>query len=201
MAAMTAPEASGDDERRERIVEAAEQLFLARGYGATSMEDIAHACGMSKKTLYRYFADKEQLFESVIGRDPGFVPVEVTGDGGGAAKLEDQLTAFASHVLSDRQVRLAKLVITEAGHSPELGAQFLRQNLERAHAIVRQQVTDMAQARNLTAEEQDDHVAMLLGAVIADQLLRALIGQPESDASLASKRRVHGLVEMLLARM
>ena len=52
--------------RRERMLEAAASVFAEKGYEAASMDDIAHAAGMTKPTFYRYFSSKEALFEAVF---------------------------------------------------------------------------------------------------------------------------------------
>src|SRR6185312_14690775 len=48
------------------ILEAARALFLEVGYGATSVDAIARAAGVSKATLYGHFPSKEALFEAVV---------------------------------------------------------------------------------------------------------------------------------------
>ena len=49
---------------REDIAETAERLFLARGYDATTIDDIAAECGMSMRTVYRYFPAKDDILVS-----------------------------------------------------------------------------------------------------------------------------------------
>jgi AcrR family transcriptional regulator len=51
---------------RERIVDAARQLFLEHGYSKVSTHEIAAALGISKKTLYQVFETKEDILRSVI---------------------------------------------------------------------------------------------------------------------------------------
>jgi TetR/AcrR family transcriptional regulator len=51
----------GYDEQRELILARAAQLFAQRGYPATSMNEVADACGMSKPALYHYYKDKYTL--------------------------------------------------------------------------------------------------------------------------------------------
>lgn len=46
---------------KKRIVEVAKQMFFARGIRAVRMDDIAHECGISKRTLYELFEDREHL--------------------------------------------------------------------------------------------------------------------------------------------
>ena len=56
---------AGYDDQREMILAQAAQLFAARGYPATSMNEVAQACGLSKATLYHYYKDKYALLVSI----------------------------------------------------------------------------------------------------------------------------------------
>jgi len=51
----------GYDDQRELILSRAAQLFAQRGYSATTMNEVAEACGMSKPALYHYYKDKYTL--------------------------------------------------------------------------------------------------------------------------------------------
>ena len=53
--------ARGYDDQREQILARAAKLFARRGYTATSMNEVAEACGVSKPSLYHYVQDKQQL--------------------------------------------------------------------------------------------------------------------------------------------
>ena len=53
---------------RNRIAEKAEELYMRFGIRSVSMENMADELGMSKKTLYQYFADKDELVEEVVKR-------------------------------------------------------------------------------------------------------------------------------------
>ncbi|WP_165917328.1 TetR/AcrR family transcriptional regulator [Flaviaesturariibacter aridisoli] len=55
-------------EPKERILVKAHELFNRYGIRSVSMDDIAAQTGMSKKTLYLYFADKEELVNAVFSR-------------------------------------------------------------------------------------------------------------------------------------
>ena len=57
--------ASGYDDQREMILAHAARLFARRGYPATSMNQVADACGLSKATIYHYFRDKYALLVSI----------------------------------------------------------------------------------------------------------------------------------------
>lgn len=52
--------------KRERVVEAARELFLAHGLRGTSMEAIARRAGVAKPTLYAHFPDKDAVFLAIL---------------------------------------------------------------------------------------------------------------------------------------
>ena len=53
------------DDQRELILARAATLFAHRGYPGTSMNEVAHACGLSKATLYHYYKDKYALLVAI----------------------------------------------------------------------------------------------------------------------------------------
>lgn len=53
-------------EAKDRILIKADELFMRYGMRSVSMDDIANSLGMSKKTLYQYYADKDELVDAVV---------------------------------------------------------------------------------------------------------------------------------------
>jgi TetR/AcrR family transcriptional regulator of autoinduction and epiphytic fitness len=84
---------------REAIVAAAEQLFLGRGFGAVSMDELAEAAGVARRTLYNQFASKEEIFREMLARlssqlEKAFPPgIETKGD------VEDVLRLVGQQIL------------------------------------------------------------------------------------------------------
>jgi TetR/AcrR family transcriptional regulator, mexJK operon transcriptional repressor len=109
---------------RQRILEVATELFLAEGYGSTSIEAIAARAGISKRTLYHRFDDKSALFAAVVHeiiaqiRPPADVPL-IEG-----ATLHDVLRRLAGMILraalSPKALALHRLVMAESARFPEL---------------------------------------------------------------------------------
>src|SRR5580700_9454949 len=62
----TTPDLSRSDAKRRAILDVASEVFLAQGYAATSMSEIAGRLGGSKGTLYNYFRSKEELFAAFM---------------------------------------------------------------------------------------------------------------------------------------
>jgi TetR/AcrR family transcriptional regulator, regulator of autoinduction and epiphytic fitness len=71
---------------QEAIVAAAERLFLERGFGSVSMDELAEAAGVARRTLYNQFASEEEIFREMLLRVSGqledaFPPgIETQGD-------------------------------------------------------------------------------------------------------------------------
>jgi AcrR family transcriptional regulator len=62
------PKVVNHDDMRIRLLDAAGEMFAARGYSATGMRDLAAAAGVSTGSLYHYFPDKRTLFEQLVER-------------------------------------------------------------------------------------------------------------------------------------
>jgi AcrR family transcriptional regulator len=61
--------ADEDSSKRRQILDGARRLFMDLGFDAASMGEIARAAGVSKGTLYVYFADKNRLFEAIVEQE------------------------------------------------------------------------------------------------------------------------------------
>jgi TetR/AcrR family transcriptional repressor of nem operon len=65
---MTARTAQADSPTRARLLDAAEQLMLAQGFAATSVDDICDAAKLTKGSFFHYFDSKERLGQEVLRR-------------------------------------------------------------------------------------------------------------------------------------
>lgn len=117
------------------IREAAAALFLAKGYQATSMDDIAAAAQVSKQTIYTHFANKERLFaDLVLGnaeRVEDFIltlspALERAGDDLAPA-LTRVARGYLGTVMRPEVLRLRRLVLGEASRFPELARAYYEQ--------------------------------------------------------------------------
>jgi TetR/AcrR family transcriptional regulator, mexJK operon transcriptional repressor len=106
-------------EKREAILRAAGELFLARGY-TVSMDDIAAAAGVSKQTLYGHFDKKEDLFRafSVVWKTSYFETIEA----GGSPKetLESLATQLLGKLTSEEIITSHRRLIEQSAQFPDL---------------------------------------------------------------------------------
>lgn len=129
--------------RPSEIVEAARLTFLDKGFAATRVEDIARCAGVSKGTVYLYFATKEALFEAVVRINvvpviEGVIRAIETDE---TTPAMDQLkfiarTMYREMVGTDRR-RLLHMIIAEGPHFPWLTEFYHREILSRGVALIR----------------------------------------------------------------
>ena len=113
--------------KRQAILGAARGLFLQRGYGATSMEDVAVHAGVSKQTVYAHFMDKARLFDELVRGDiansesSGHPLIEELPDTDDVERdLRTFARAFLADVMQPELLRLRRVLIGEAERFPEL---------------------------------------------------------------------------------
>lgn len=180
-------------ERRTRILAAAEAVFAAMGYGDATMEEVARAAGMAKKTVYKHFADKPALFRALVRSHD--VPETFTQP---REDLRGMLLAMASFILSPRQVTLTRLVISEARKSPDLAELFYRECIEKAERMAAERLPQ-AGAPGSGTEEAGLMADMILGATLGQLHLRALILDVDQDTLQRQlKERIDRVVAALL---
>ncbi len=113
--------------RPQELVAAALELFVKRGYAATRLEDVAAAAGVSKGTVYLYFANKEELFKTVVREN--LVPALVKGtdlvdryEGPTPELLRELLRGWWGLIGATPVAGLTKLIMAEAGNFPDIAA-------------------------------------------------------------------------------
>lgn len=121
------------DAKRDAILRGAKQIFLKRGFAATSMDAVADRAGASKMTIYRHFGSKEALFAGVITE----LCQQIVGDEFDEMLRQPParaLRAFAEKmvaiVFAPETLELHRIVIAESRRFPELGRMFYKSGPE-----------------------------------------------------------------------
>lgn len=113
------------DARLMHLLAAAKDTFTSKGFAATTMDDIAGAAGMSKKTLYKLFVSKTELFRAMLLRSlPEADYADAPLEGSPVTRLRNMLREAADVALSPGEIALQRLIIGERQASPELGRMF-----------------------------------------------------------------------------
>ncbi len=113
------------DARMLQLLTAAKDTFTSKGFAATTMDDIASAAGMSKKTLYKLFESKTELFRAMLLRSlPQADFTDASLEGSPVTRLRSMLREAADVALSPGEIALQRLIIGERQASPALGRMF-----------------------------------------------------------------------------
>jgi TetR/AcrR family transcriptional regulator, regulator of autoinduction and epiphytic fitness len=156
-------------EKTAAILSGAMQAFLAGGYAATSMDQVASAAGVSKATVYSHFQDKESLFIALVEQlaqekfkgafnspDPQLLDKEP----------QIALRCLAMNLLDNREPQLLdfiRIIIGESGRFPELARAFVCHIEKPVHEEVREYLTSRTE---LNLPDPDSVAQIIIGAII-----------------------------------
>ncbi len=168
-----------EKERCQRLLRAAEEVFTTTGYGAATMEEIAKSAGMSKKTLYAVYPDKEHLFAAMVaGLDDTPWETDHTQVIDAGVELRRRLHAMVQFIMSPRQVRLTRLLVSEAERTPKLAREFHDRVISKARRYLAEAVERASNdGIGPKVDDIDQMTATLLGAALARNHLGALFGR------------------------
>src|SRR5437867_3540315 len=129
-------------ERREAIIAAAMDEFIARGFAATRLDDVAKRAGVAKGTIYLHFKDKEALFEELIRT--AIVPLVnrlAAGPPPAGVSVRDMVEGFArtfiQEVTTTRRGDIVRLIVAEGPRFPAVADFYYREVVSKGLAGMR----------------------------------------------------------------
>jgi AcrR family transcriptional regulator len=160
--------ADEDSAKRRQIIQGARAVFLAQGFDAASMNDIARAAGVSKGTLYVYFKHKEQLFEAIIEQEceaqaEGIFDLDPTDHDVEAVLMRLGL-AYIRFLCRPEKASAIRMVIGIADRMPELGRKFYESGPARGIARLADYIAAQVEAGLLVVEDYEIAAAQLMEA-------------------------------------
>jgi AcrR family transcriptional regulator len=174
------PKRGTEQERREHLLSVATRIFLAHGYGGASIELVAGAAKVSKKTIYQDYANKAALFHAVIQRRADAILHPVLEAATHDSPPETVLVAVARQIaellaLPDG-IGLFRLVIAEAPRFPDLAIAFYETGPGRGLALL---------AAYLERQAERGRLALGDPMVAAEHFIHMAIGEMQRRALLA----------------
>ncbi|MFC5069125.1 TetR/AcrR family transcriptional regulator [Flaviflagellibacter deserti] len=171
--------------KTQQLLDAALDVFLERGFEAARLDEVAKRAGVAKGTLYLYFASKEALFEDLI-RSLIASPIQEVGqrmlaqDIPAEMMLRGLLNWAKKEVLGTRRKDIARLIISEAGRFPELGAFYHREVISRGTAVIRAIVTRGVERGEFTSDALDRFPQLLIAPVLVGIIWNGLFSHVET---------------------
>jgi AcrR family transcriptional regulator len=124
-----------DGSKRRQILDGARKVFMDLGFDGASMNEIARAAGVSKGTLYVYFADKNRLFEAMI-EDEAFAKAKTDYNLDPARDVETTLREFGRTYVGGMcrpgGGSSIRTVMAIAERMPDVGRRFYQNVLEKS---------------------------------------------------------------------
>lgn len=161
-------------ERRQAIIEAALDEFVARGFAATRLDDVARRAGVAKGTIYLHFKDKEALFQELIRT--ALVPLigrlAVLPPAGASvrASIEGFARTFAMEVMSTRRGDIIRMIVSEGQRFPSVADFYYREVVSRGMAGMRA----LIELGVASGEIKNDALARFPQIVIAPALVAVI---------------------------
>jgi TetR/AcrR family transcriptional regulator, mexJK operon transcriptional repressor len=191
--------------KRDLIVAAARKLFLGAGYGATSMDAIAAEAGVSKRTVYSHFLNKEYLFAAIMGNMCDIVgggnPDEPTASDTPEQILKQIGLHIMDNVLNPEAIDVFRVVLSESSQFPELGKTFWQAGPCVMKNYIAGYLSDLDRRGILTVADPDLSAFQFMGMIKWPHHMRLLFGagdppspqEFEAGIDLAIKTFVGGL--------
>lgn len=191
------------EDRPREICAAALQVFAEKGFAAARLEEIAKRAGVSKGTLYLYFADKEDLFRAVV-RDtvaPNVATIRQTVEAADlpfAQIVRILLPRFAELARTVPIGAMAKIVIGESRNFPELAKTYYDLVVSQAIALI-SGLIERAQAKGeVKAGDPRLYAMTLVGPLLMGLLWRETL-EPAGGAPIDLPRLAQQHAEAVLA--
>lgn len=183
------------EERKLELIDAAERLFMERGYEATAVSDIVQEVGVAQGTFYYYFPSKEEILEAIIEKD--------------MAALEDDARMIMQDHELDPAAKINAMVNSIIGISSSrkeimdylhkesnavMHEKMERHLIERLVPLMAEVVSDGAQEGRFDVEHPTETVEFLLASMVY------FFHHPEIFADPARSKKMRSTLETILGR-
>ena len=176
------------EQRRAQILDAAYRVFSTKGYRDTTIADVAAELGMGHGTFYRYFTNKYDIFQQVLGTALMRVAKIIASEDASAANTVDEYRAQVERVganllaLLDADPAIPRLLFYEAmGISPELD-EHIQRSWELAGQVTEAYLVNGKQKGFLRADLDTHVVSLAINALIFEGGRRVLRAKDRAEA-------------------
>jgi AcrR family transcriptional regulator len=172
--------------RPDEVLDAALELFVARGFATTRVEDIAVRAGLSKGAVYLYFPSKEAILEGLVKR--ALVPIadnalsflsNYVGDP--RVVVTAVLKMIATRLADPRLASIPRLMMREIVHHPVFAETYRREVLDRVIPAVTQLIRNGIDEGYLRPVDPELTLRSIIGPVIFHLLIAEIFHIQPAD--------------------
>ncbi|NLS05373.1 TetR/AcrR family transcriptional regulator [Rhizobium sp. P32RR-XVIII] len=196
--------AAGEDPaKRRQILEGAKRVFMKLGFDAASMNDVTREAGVSKGTLYVYFANKEELFAAMIESERAAFVAALRGALEEHDDVEEGLydfgLSFISHVTDEKVITAMRTVLGVRERMPVLCQRFFK-GPENLRTVLHDYLKRYVDAGKLKIDDLDLAAGQFLDLASGSFFKFRLFGSmPEPPSKLEMERVISGAIRVFMA--
>ncbi|GHC19956.1 MULTISPECIES: TetR/AcrR family transcriptional regulator [Gemmobacter] len=187
-------------DRERRILDAALKVFAETGYSGATMDAVAMAAGLSKPTLYQYFASKEALFSAMMlgKRDRMLDVFEHPTEEGMVNDLLEFAWDYADTVMRPDLLSLARLIIGEVQRFPEIGRAYQASGPDHVLQGIMAYLVRRRDEGRLTFEDAELAAQDLWGLILSAPRTQALYMPDAAPTQAQLARYIHNGLRVFL---
>lgn len=191
------------EKRREAIMEAALELFMEKGYAATSVDEIIRKSGGSKSSVYEYFGTKEGLLHEII--------VSITNEVLKATNISvseglpprENLTQIGitacSQILTDKGIGLFRFAVSNSREFPELSRMFFESGPRQTWLGVAEYLKKETAAGRLSVKNPMRAAELFMGMLLVTEHISMPVGCATAPTKARIKEKVKDAVDVFMA--
>jgi AcrR family transcriptional regulator len=191
-----------DNAKRRQILQGASKVFMDLGFDGASMGEIARAAGVSKGTLYVYFADKSTLFEAIVEQEAlgqGKVAFNLDPERGAAVTLGEFGRAYIELLCRPGGGSAIRTVMAIAERMPDVGRRYYEHVLEKTIGRLAGYLEARVEAKELAVPDCQLAASQFMQMCQASLFLPFIFQAAPSPSPERIARVVESAVQMFLA--
>jgi AcrR family transcriptional regulator len=183
------PKALPDETVAATVTAQALALFMEVGYAGTTMDALAARCRMSKRTLYRLFPSKGDVFKAVIAlHRQSMLDLPQPDDERPLTQALEAIFRIDIDDVADRnRIAFIRLVVTEADRFPEVEDLLWREGAEASRRLLADWLARQAERGRIAVADPLAHARILMDMVFGHFARRRM----EERAMTGAQRRAH----------
>ncbi len=195
-----APAELSDAKKKLQLVQFAEKIFLEKNYHDATMNDVASAAGMSKKTVYKLFNSKSDLFMATMAHHAGRLVIPPMPDDWTIREsLIHVLLSISQFMLAPERIAGTRLIMAAYTHNDKFGTIFQQKRVTKTKAILEHWLSKIGPPDYIEVTQIKEMGAILYGMALGEFQLSTLVGFRQVPTKAALITRIHCVVDMFLA--
>jgi len=188
-----APQNSRMEAQRDRLLDAAAEVFLEHGFGIATVDVIAAHAKASKKTLYSYFGSKNEIFVAAVEHlcRRTLLPLHdlEVNERDPKSLLLIFGTRLLAQLLSPEAIAIHRMAISEATRFPELSRLFYRTGPATVQGILSRRLAALRDTGRLQFANPDEIASLFIQMVLGEAQRK--VAMAVSDPPSPEEARIH----------